>query len=347
LGQLQTIQALRAAAALMVVIFHATRVALDHINSLPQSLEWQTGEAGVDVFFVISGLVMGISYYRGHSLHWADFLRRRVTRIVPMYWIATTLKVVLLLLIPVTLSVHARISGWHTVASYLFIPAKDSEGVIYPLLGVGWTLNFEMLFYLLFTAALALRVKVLPFLTVSLGALAIAGLWRTGHWPAVLRCADPLLLEFLMGLLLASRLARGLTLSNRSCALLLCAGVACMLAAPRDTDVSQMRVVFWGLPALGIVAAVACASWRPRGWQTQLGNASYAIYLFHGFVMSAMGAILNRIGFSYAALILWGLCGVALSALAGLAIYRFVETPLLQVFNPRATRRVPALAGGH
>jgi exopolysaccharide production protein ExoZ len=330
----------------MVVVYHSTRVALDHIGSLPSGIVWQTGEAGVDMFFVISGLVMGISYYRGRSLHWADFLRRRVTRIVPMYWLATTLKFLLLLMIP-TLTAHIHISGWHTVASYLFIPAKNTEGMIYPLLWVGWTLNFEMLFYLLFTVALALRVKLLPFLAATLGALAVAGLWRSGHWPAALRFADPILLEFLMGLWLASRIAKGLTLSLLSCSILLCVGAACILAAPRDTDVSLLRVIFWGLPAFAIVTAVAAASWRPRHWQTQLGNASYAIYLFHGFVMSAMGMLLSRIEFSRLALVIWGLCGVFLSAALGLAIYRFVEKPLLQMFNSWASRRGPALAGEH
>jgi exopolysaccharide production protein ExoZ len=337
---------LRAAAALMVVIYHSTRVAVDHVDSLPSGIVWQTGEAGVDLFFVISGLVMGISYYRGRSLYWGDFLRRRVTRIVPMYWIATTLKLLLLLIIPTTLSVHSHVSAWHTVASYLFIPARNTEGGIFPLLWVGWTLNFEMLFYLLFTVALALRLKVLPFLAATLGALAIIGVWRSGHWPAVLRLADPILLEFLMGLWLASRIAKGLTLSLTSCSILLCVGAACILAAPRDTDVSLSRVVFWGLPAFAIVTAVAVATWRPRHWQMQLGNASYAIYLFHGFVMSAMGMLLSRIEFSYWALVVWALCGVFISAALGLAIYRFVETPLLQMFNSWA-RRDPALAGEH
>ena len=346
LGEMQTIQALRAAAALMVVVYHSTRVAVDHVANVPPGIVWETGEAGVDLFFVISGLVMGTSYFRGRSLDWKDFLRRRVTRIVPMYWIATTLKFLMLLMIPIG-AVHTRISGWNSVASYLFIPAKNTEGVIFPLLGVGWTLNFEMLFYLLFTAALAFRAKILPFLTATLGALAVAGLWRTGHWPAVLRFADPILLEFLMGLWLASRIAKGLTLSTLSCSILICVGAGCILAAPAGTDVSSLRVVFWGLPAFAIVAAVAAATWRPPAWQTQLGNASYAIYLFHGFLMTAMGILFSRIGFSWAALIVWGFCSVVMCALLGLAIYRIIEQPLLQMLNSRATKRRAALAGEH
>jgi exopolysaccharide production protein ExoZ len=332
LGQMPTIQALRAAAALMVVIHHSTRVAVDRVAHVPPGIVWRTGEAGVDLFFVISGLVMGIAYYRGRSLDWKDFLRRRVTRIVPMYWIATTLKLLVLLVVPVA-AVHSRVSVWNAVASYLFIPSRDPEGVILPLVGQGWTLNFEMLFYLLFTAALAFRAKVLPFLAATIGALALAGVWRSGHWPAALRIADPILLEFLMGLWLASRIAKGLVLSTLSCSILVCVGAGCILAAPRDTADSVLRVVFWGIPALAIVAGVAGATWRPRPWQTQLGDASYAIYLFHGFLMAAMGMLFARIGFSYLALIVWSSCGTLLCALLGLAIYRFVEKPLLKMLN--------------
>jgi len=333
LGEMPTIQALRAAAALMVVIYHSTRVAVDHVANVPPAIVWKTGEAGVDLFFVISGLVMGISYYRGRSQDWRDFLRRRVTRIVPMYWLATTLKLLMLLAIPVG-AVHTRITPWNTVASYLFIPARNTEGVIFPLLGVGWTLNFEMLFYLLFTAALALRASILPFLTATLAALALAGLWRTVHWPAALRFADPILLEFLMGLWLASRLAKGLALSTLSCTILICVGAGCLFAAPGNTDESVLRVVFWGMPALAIVAGVAAATWRPPAWQIHLGDASYAIYLFHGFLMTPMGILFSRIGFSYAALIVWCCCGTVLCALIGLAVYRFLEEPLLQMLKP-------------
>src|ERR1700735_3086724 len=105
--RLQGIQALRGVAALMVVVYHVTRVAVDRVDNLPSSLVWKAGEAGVDIFFAISGLVMGITYYRRRSQDWRDFLSRRLTRIVPMYWLATSLKLAILLTIPV-LAVHAR-----------------------------------------------------------------------------------------------------------------------------------------------------------------------------------------------------------------------------------------------
>jgi peptidoglycan/LPS O-acetylase OafA/YrhL len=330
--RLQGIQALRAVAALMVVVYHVTRVAVDRVDNLPPSLVWKPGEAGVDIFFAISGLVMGITYYRRRSQNWRDFLSRRLTRIVPMYWIATSLKLAVLLTIPV-LAVHTRFDPWHAAASYLFIPAKNLDGSIYPVLWVGWTLNFEMFFYVLFTAALALRAPLLGFLSAAIGLLAFAGLWRSSGWPAPLRLVDPILLEFLCGLWIAAAMARGLTLSPAVRVGLVLGGIIFILLAPNDTDESMTRVLFWGLPAFAIVAATAATPWSPPNWLLQLGNASYAIYLFHGFVMTAIGMLMRRFEFNALMLVACGIAGVVLSALAGLAVYKFVETPLLKGLN--------------
>jgi peptidoglycan/LPS O-acetylase OafA/YrhL len=274
---------------------------------------------------------MGMTYYRDASQSWRDFFGRRIIRIVPMYWIATTLKLAAALALPV-LAVHSRLDPWHILASYLFIPAKNPDGSVYPVLWVGWTLNFEMLFYVLFATALALRVRLLPFLTAAIGVLALAGLARSSAWPAVLRLLDPILLEFLCGAWLASRIARGFSLSSASCILLASAGLALIIMAPGNTDESNARVIFWGIPAFAIVAAAAATKWSPPAWLMQLGDASYSIYLFHGFVMTMIGVTMKRFPSGAAALAL-GALGVLLSAAVGLVAFRFVETPILRRLN--------------
>jgi len=85
------IQVLRAIAALMVVVFHTTTMLADR-NALPVR-EWVNGASGVDIFFVISGFVMTVSSAPlRKSRHPArTFMARRIERIVPMYWLVTTL----------------------------------------------------------------------------------------------------------------------------------------------------------------------------------------------------------------------------------------------------------------
>jgi peptidoglycan/LPS O-acetylase OafA/YrhL len=316
----------------MVVVYHVSKEAVDRIDGLPATLVWKSGEAGVDIFFAISGLVMGITYYRGAPQSWRDFFSRRIIRIVPMYWIATTLKLAAAFAIPV-LAVHSRFEPWHTLASYLFIPAKNPDGSIYPVLWVGWTLNFEMLFYILFAVALAIRMQLLSFLSTTIGLLAIAGLARSSDWPAFLRLLDPILLEFLCGVWLASRIAKGLTLSSARCMLLALAGIILIFIAPDNTDESAARVIFWGIPAFAIVTAAAATRWSPPAWLMQLGDASYSIYLFHGFAMTITGVAMKRLPSGAMALLLCSLGGVVLSAVVGLAAFKFVETPILRRLN--------------
>ena len=97
---LRSVQAMRGLAAVMVLLLHATEVATERFGSRHQN--WWAGAAGVDIFFVISGYVMSLSSGRltrrkGGA---TEFLKRRLERIVPIYWIATTLKVALLLMAP-------------------------------------------------------------------------------------------------------------------------------------------------------------------------------------------------------------------------------------------------------
>jgi peptidoglycan/LPS O-acetylase OafA/YrhL len=171
-------------AAVLVLLTHSGFYASERLD---RSFKyWGTGAAGVDLFFVISGFVMVYSSMNliGDRKGWLVFSQRRVIRIVPMYWLATTIKLVLMVLAG-EFVLHARFSSLDTVMSYLFLPTRNSDGNLFPLLGVGWTLNFEMLFYLLFAAALFLRVSVFKFVGTVLFILAIGALFRQSNWPAV------------------------------------------------------------------------------------------------------------------------------------------------------------------
>jgi peptidoglycan/LPS O-acetylase OafA/YrhL len=80
------------------------------------------GAKGVDIFFIISGFVMVIS---SRSLitpndGWKIFLKKRLIRIVPLYWAATSLKLFILLLMS-SLVLHANLDGWVIIKSYFFM----------------------------------------------------------------------------------------------------------------------------------------------------------------------------------------------------------------------------------
>src|SRR5665213_2734258 len=156
-----TIQALRAIAALLVVLLHAFETWGERVDPAAPGVNWENGAAGVDIFFIISGFVMVISSRRlmAQAGGWLIFLRHRVVRIVPLYWLLTTLKVLAVAVLGGVV-LRTSLDFGFVAGSYLFLPVTDSAGHFRPVLPVGWTLTYEFLFYLLFAAALAMRVDV-------------------------------------------------------------------------------------------------------------------------------------------------------------------------------------------
>ena len=153
-GNIEGIQILRAVAALMVVLHHARL-------SVPGSDAWPSfGAAGVDIFFVISGFVMAYTTSIVSSRPVAEvastgllakagkFLRKRVVRVVPLYWLA-------LLWTSRRDLMHAHI-GTDLVKDFLFLPHPNNvfHSWLAPTLQQGWTLNYEAFFYILFAVAI-------------------------------------------------------------------------------------------------------------------------------------------------------------------------------------------------
>jgi peptidoglycan/LPS O-acetylase OafA/YrhL len=101
-NDLPGVQALRAVAALLVVAYHAVEQWTTRVPGYGPGQFWPNGSAGVDIFFVISGLVMTISVQRnaGRAHPARTFAKDRIIRIVPRYWIVTSLKIAAVMAVP-------------------------------------------------------------------------------------------------------------------------------------------------------------------------------------------------------------------------------------------------------
>src|SRR5262245_37595124 len=185
-----SLQYLRAAAALSVVWFHA----LDR-----RGLHgFDVGQMGVDIFFVLSGLVMWLISERANRTPRRVFAAR-LARIAPTYWLATVFVLVLW-----AVGVRAGLDhpeAWHTLKSFLYIPAEyPGKDKIYPLVIPGWTLNYEMFFYAVFAIALFARAKLrLAILTVAIAGLVAVGLAIRPQGAIAVTYTGPIMLEFLAG----------------------------------------------------------------------------------------------------------------------------------------------------
>lgn len=331
------IQVLRAVAALMVVVVHCVVQLEDRFNikgALP--FGWASG---VDIFFVISGFVMTVS---SQSLISAPhgmgvFLKRRIERIVPLYWIATTLKIVLVAVSP-GIAINAIGSSWHIISSYFFLPTLNSA-VPHPVLSAGWTLNYEMLFYLLFAIALGMGWPLLRVLVPALGVVSAAAFIAHGRGPILLNSYDPIVLEFLGGVLLAyATLAKKIPSAFVSVLMVVVGFTALLMNHVGDR--SLLRVFVWGLPALAVVAGAVGLEGRfgrrTPGWLLVIGDASYAIYICHGFVLPLAGLLVQRLRVSgEVEVFLMVLLGVAIASAFGVAINLVVERPIMRYLRGR------------
>jgi exopolysaccharide production protein ExoZ len=326
------VQVLRFVAALAVVVTHATFYTHERLDR--HLTVWDAGTAGVDIFFVISGFVIVVSSRRliGRAGGGREFAARRLIRIVPLYWIATTVNLVVLLLLPGQV-LHSRLDWWNVTSSYLFLPSYTSDGQIEPLLGVGWTLTFEMFFYAVFAAAILLRRNVYVVVGLVMGACAVGALWHTPGGPAIGFYLSPRVLEFYLGMLLALvsvRLHPGRTWA----ALCLGAGLVLLFVAPLD-GYGLPLLLRKGLPALLVVAGAVFLEPHvgrrlPRAL-VFLGGASYALYLFHPMIAPAVPALLKHAGLRFDVLSVAGALVVAVAAAS--VVHAALERPLTRRLN--------------
>ncbi|WMJ70873.1 acyltransferase [Stenotrophomonas sp. 24(2023)] len=329
------LQALRLVAALLVVITHASFYTHERLNS--QMPIWSPGAIGVDIFFVISGFVMMLTAdsFINRPDGWKVFAARRVLRIVPMYWLATTIKLISLLVVP-SVVLHAELDAVKVVLSYLLLPSTNVDGRFEPLLGVGWTLIFEMFFYAIFTIALLLRTNVIAFVGCVLGTCTVIALFREPGWNAATMYFNPIVCFFFVGMIYA-------VIKDKVDARVLLAistvGLVALalgnLVFGMDIAAKARNVGGFLTASLIVLFCIGAEPWlkgRIPKWVLFLGEASYALYLFHPLISPAVPEVLKRLGIDAPAV------SMVLSVVAALVgasiIHVAIEKPVTRWLRP-------------
>lgn len=332
--RLHGIQYLRAGAALGVVAFHAAE---------RTGMHFAIGAAGVDIFFVISGFVMWmIASSRAPAP--AAFLRDRVERIAPSYWIATGVMVAGAL---AGLFPNLRLTAWSVLSSLAFIPSRSpSTGDIWPVLVQGWTLNYEMFFYALFAAILFMpaRLRLAAMAAVFL-ALVATGRLLDPTTPVLKTWTDPQLLEFLVGMVIGRAWLKNAIPSPAT-------GIALIAVATAGfgfvgvTHVGFTPFVLGPLAAilvLGVLTFEKCAAVTYLPLPSYLGDASYSIYLWHTMAISVTAkaalvlALPAPLGF---------VAAVVAGTMLGVAAHETLEKPIAALLKNRWRKRRNAPASG-
>jgi len=342
------VQALRGFAAALVVVHHCTQIWDVRLHPQSAASGWGNGAAGVDIFFVISGFVMGFTALGRRRMTGADFLRRRIVRIVPLYWICTLATIAALVLrYRHNLSSSGEFGVVHVLSSFLFLPTVNKIGNVAPVLVIGWTLSYEMFFYLLFAGSLAFSAKVSPLrlLTVLMIVLSCIGLFHRGSWPVITVLFQPIILEFVAGLWLAHAVLQRQHWPNALMMALGLLGLLVLLLVPLANDAA--RPFYWGVPAFAMVSSVVMGedgikSLLPQ-WLLRLGDASYSLYLSHLFILNALASAASHIPALLHSETAFILTGLIASTLFALLLYRLVEAPITLAIGRRTHLRPPAV----
>jgi exopolysaccharide production protein ExoZ len=352
--RVDSIQALRAVAILLVVYTHALDSATMVFGSSLQSKfyylkDW--GPIGVDLFFAISGFIMTrvVESYISRG-HWKSFIIKRILRIVPLYWLLTAVAILL------KTYMNINITSLEIGKAFYFFPFLDKEEFIFPIMNVGWSLSYEVYFYLII-AVMIILVKPDNFLYKLIAFLVGAcfiGLLFDYKNILYTFLTSSLLLEFAMGIvcgIVYDRIKRS-KYSLRFAWVLVIVGTMTALSTIlwkfKPTDISLVlennalaifRGVIWGVPCamilLGSVLLEKNKSFKTPDFIKFLGDASYSNYLGHMFIINIATKFSHKI-FMYSDAFsadLYIIILVIICTLVSAPIYMYIEKPLTKLTN--------------
>jgi len=286
-----SIQYLRGVAALLVVLSH---IAWKNIQAGGDTLHWwhEAGQFGVDIFFIISGFIM---VYITQNMHQQpdgvkNFIKKRFVRIVPLYWFYTLVALGIFILIPER--VNSAEGDTQILKSLFLLPLSSSQNY---LVGVGWTLHFEFLFYILFAFGLLFNRfigNIIVILTILFSVYYASFISMEGMSYIAYSFLNDIFFEFALGMLLfhiVNNLRRfhiGFSFLSIAIGLLefyyLHTGGSFTGVHHIDTGMSAFLICF------GVITLEYFLLKKEIKLLTKIGDSSYSLYLLHPFVLVAV-----------------------------------------------------------
>ncbi len=311
-NKIDSIQVLRFFAAFSVMMVH-----------LPV---FEFGIWGVDIFFVISGFIMMYVTENNEKF----FLLKRIFRIVPLYWILTLGVFALAIFVPDVLN-NTTANIVHLIKSLFFIPFDKNGTGHFPILFLGWTLNFEVIFYFLFSLSLvffkenrmiACSIFIIIFLVFNKIFSEKNFIFET--------YANDIFIEFIFGMILFTIWKKyknkiSTNLSNHFiCLAILLVSIFIL------NYYNFSRSVSYGLPSL-ILAVYFLFFLNHLKFPkilVSLGDASYCIYLLHPYVIQFFYKILEINEYDIIIELVFTLIISVIVFIVSLLIYKFIEFPI-------------------
>lgn len=337
---LDSLQALRGIASILVLFHHLSLLTMAEYKTTFLNNTFLFGEMGVDLFFVLSGFII---YYIHHSdigvkNKIKPFLIKRVTRIYPIYWVIFLFILPIYFIIPTFGAEYFRDFSY-IVKSFLLIPQVEN-----PLIGVAWTLTYEVFFYLLFGLLIFLNKKysypiLFSWMAITLITFVFPVLAEKHYLIEFI--FSPLNLEFIFGILVAIFLLKTRNLKISVSVLLIGITLFCFSWISEFYELFYIHTVLaWGIPSALIIYGLSSIETLrnikvPRSLKF-LGDASYSIYLTHATVMSFAVKILTTLSVNYyLSLVLI----IIICVVVGCIFHLLIEKSLLKYFRTKINKK--------
>ncbi|MCS4310268.1 peptidoglycan/LPS O-acetylase OafA/YrhL [Pseudomonas sp. BIGb0381] len=345
--QYVSIQIVRGIAALLIVLFHS-HIAVDmmpgdHKVNIP--FAYSRGHWAVYLFFVVSGFII-THVTSGEKFKIRPFLAKRIIRIYPIWWLSFIFALMGLYIFNVSFAYGTPFDMESYIKSFLLLPS-----VVKPINSVGWTLIYEVLFYLV-SALVLIRYnhKILMLTILSLfGIGAILYSISPSHTWLVNPLGHHLFSQF--QLLFATGIALYLYQDKLSwihpamALILSMATLASVIYAPSAAlGNGELYFVVFGVSLASSLLIVSLLNSEKRGWlrsqnkaianpvsiMNAIGNCSFSLYLFHWGIFTIVGSKATQayLGLPAWSVELWRFGWIAVSIAIALLMYRFFESPI-------------------
>ncbi len=295
------------------------------------------GNAGVDFFFVLSGFIIFFVHGKdvGQPSRLPAYLWSRLTRIYPPYWFVTAIVVAL-----AVVAHHADVLEPVYLLKSIFLIPQAHE----PALQVGWTLVFEMLFYIGFAVAVASRIAARAIAIAWIVLIVATTLFLTQDSPVYNVASYQI--EFAIGVATAFAV-RQWQFSHSAVLVILGAALFVFVAYLLDTQalayVSITCRYLLGLASALIIYGAARLEIEGRlkiGVPAAfLGSASYSIYLVHTIAIGLFARLLVPTRLMILVPNAGFLMTVLVAVSCGCALYLIVERPMLRLAKRHAPMR--------
>jgi exopolysaccharide production protein ExoZ len=342
-NKIDSLQAMRGFAATCVMFFHGTQIIQRETGYTYLHNIFMGGFMGVDIFFVLSGFIIFYTS-RPESFDAGTFLKRRFVRVYPIYWLVTIGLIVIYLMSP---SPGQEYKSSFTVIlnSFTLFPQKQY------VLGVAWTLTYEIIFYLVFALTCSISIKIFYYTFFAWGIVILATYFLNiqSSVPALNALINPVILNFSFGCILVYLYKKHRTFRYwqwvATAGIILLAGAWLLYYVVVNNDKTAFtsgisRVYLFGIPSAGLIFGLLYFNQPIPKLLVTIGDASYSLYLIHGSVLSllirvALKAHLAKGISNFAGSTL--LFGVTIGV--SIAFYRFLEKPMLKRMNNAISRK--------